>query len=228
MQQILARPFLLLLLSSMAIPRHTPATVIRGALPPIVFAVNQSLEQSTSYKVDSTEKYAGGFRQIRLVSVRSGKLQRFHVGYREEDAGRPPIMRELVIVGTKVCSRQTLTAKYRCNNSAEEAANYTGPTRMFTNGTGGDELLDTATFTSIGSVEAGQRICDGYAFRSVPHFPQTNRATGLLFVDHVTKRPCEEEEALVYPADPTVRTTLDYVWSHFDDPSLTIPSIAGL
>jgi hypothetical protein len=133
------------------------------------------------------------------------------------------------VAGAKVCRRLGTTGRFSCAHSPSEAAKVTqglDPTALLI------RPGVAVTFAAVPRKIVGDHKCDGYGV--VSRFNTGETSTSLLYVAHGSSLPCELDGTIRLTLSETDRNgtrakvqtaPLRIVWSHFGDPSLTIPAI---
>jgi hypothetical protein len=177
----------------------------------------QSYEMSMDFKLVSTAANAST-THIDAIVVRHGKSAAVYVKAKTV-AGPQSSSVETVYTQTRTCSRSAGTRSWHCQASTSTLAsllNYPDLTKTL-----GAQMQPTP----IGSkLVRGQR-CDGYTFVTSR---ASSTARGTVWLALSTKLPVEEDvsESLVLQkgrAPLTARLQIDL--SHYNDPSLTIPTV---
>jgi hypothetical protein len=199
------------------------APAARAASSSIVQQMQQALQKVQSYEMSVDLKVIGtatnaSTTHIDAIVVRHGKSGAVYVKAKTV-AGAQSKSAEAVYTGTRTCTRSAGATSWHCQAGTSTLAsllNYPDLTKTL-----GAQMQPTP----IGSkLVRGQR-CDGY---TIVTSQASSTVRGTVWLAPSTKLPVEEDvsESLVLQkgrAPLTSRLQIDL--SHYNDPSLTIPTV---
>ncbi len=207
---------------------HAAQTVTAPAPAPIP-AMEKALAGATRYHLVASTSAVGEVPALASTSivVGQGKAMQVFTTLVVKKQGKV-VHADEYVSGTKVCLRLG-TQRFTCKNAPSEAAKVTqglDPARLLIR----PDVTVSVTPTAAKTVQG--QTCDGY--RLLGRFNTGEMATTALYIVHGSSLPCE--------LDGTIRVTLtntdssgkrtkvytgklQWVWSRFNDASLTIPSI---
>lgn len=199
--------------------------------PAPIPAMEQAIAGATRYQLATATSAIGEvppFTTTNIV-VGNGAAMRVYGVFVAKKNGKTARGEEYV-AGVKVCTRLG-TPRFSCKNAPSDAAKAIkslDPARLLVR-----PDVPLRVTPSAAKMAQGQ-TCDGYTLTG--RFTTGETATTMLYIAHGSSLPCE--------LDGTIRVTLtntdsngkrtktytgklQWIWSRFNDPSLTIPSIPG-
>ena len=130
---------------------------------------------------------------------------------------KPSTLLEVVLVGNRLCTRTSHHAHYDCVTDLSRAFVFGGrlnPLEVYGLTPGGAN-----TFARTASKVIAGQLCNGYAF--IDRYA-SNQARGTIYVRQSTDLPCELDAT---STNGTSMATLKAIYSHFNDPHLSVPTI---
>jgi hypothetical protein len=202
------------------------APAARAASPPFLGAMARALARVHAYQLTAHTTSAGyGGGPITATSagtvVGGGKTLRLHLTTTMQRAGQVSTLEE-VFTGTHLCVRMSAGSAWSCSASASSALarlQSTDPTKL------AQAFGLSQTYVPMGQHTRQGQVCTGYRFS----FTVSGlHGQGTLWIARATSLPVEEDTvstlALRTGAPPlVVRST--QLWSRWNDPRLTIPSV---
>ena len=201
-----------------------PAVYQQATTPLVLRQMAQALARMHGYQITTHTTSAGPSSPLVLTStatvVRRGQTLRLHVTTTMDRAGQVSTQEE-VSTGTHTCLRTSVRSAWSCAaaSSTLSRLQHLDPNQ-----------LAQALGLRQRPVPAGQHTkqgqpCTGYRFTlSVGGL----HGQGMLWIAHGTALPVEEDTVGTLPlptgASPLVVRTAQ-VWSRWNDPRLTIPSV---
>lgn len=181
-------------------------------------AINTALSRVSSFHVDVTVTQRRGISHAAITAVRYGAAFAYHAVVRQpSDTGASPFV-EIVLRGSRTCVRTTRQGLYQCRVATLLAARVRADLDNL------DSMWEFAhpPATRVFSLALVQRIdgraCVGYTFHPAG---TTEPETDTLYITKASQLPCE----LLQKGTTGGATS---TWSHFNDPSMAIPRIAGV
>jgi hypothetical protein len=199
--------------------------------PAPIPAMEQAIAGATRYQLATATSAIGEvppFTTTNIV-VGNGAAMRVYGVFVAKKNGKTARADEY-ITGTKVCTRLG-TPHFSCKNAPSDAAKAIkslDPARLLIR-------PDVTLRVTPGAAKMVQgRTCDGYTLTG--RFNTGETSTSMLYVMHGSSLPCELDGTIqvkLTNTDSNGKRTktytgkLQWIWSRFNDPSLTIPSIPG-
>lgn len=184
--------------------------------------MRQALAVVRSYQVHVTVTLGGGQAPAQtllytIVALRSQGTRRMDMVTRARTGASTPlvVLGETVVEGARYCERLTLQGPFTCHVSAAAAKNKAA----FESNSFFATL--TLPLKASGSATINGQSCDAYALAK--NIPDT---TLRLYIARATHLPCSL--TLTAPASTAAQgaiSRLSMVWSHFDDPTLSVPNV---
>lgn len=164
-----------------------------------------------------------------ITAVRKGNaFEDYVVVSRKASSGKTTTM-DLVTYGTKTCTRAGGAKTYTCRTMTNQFTFNFDPTTAFAQGAG------STTFARTKARTIGGQVCDGYSYANTS---STAKVRGVVYIAHATNLPCEQDDTTTRRiptgngssnnSSATFTMVSKYVWSHFDDKHLTVPTVSGL
>lgn len=165
-----------------------------------------------------------------IIAVRKGNaFEDYVVVSRKTSTGKTTTM-DLVTYGTKACTRASGAKTYTCRTMTNQFSFNFDPTTAFAQGAGSTTFARTRAKTIDG------QVCDGYSYANTS---SAAIVRGVVYIAHATNLPCEQDDTTTRhiptgngsssgTSSATFTLVSKYVWSHFDDKHLTVPSVSGL
>ncbi len=198
----------------------SPARAAVPAASPVP-ALRSALANATNYQLDLKVSTGGGTASTTkgtIVAVRKGGAFQLYLHLTVTAAGQTQTV-IATVAGSKVCIRVSKT--YQCQTNANLARQLSGTNSVssFNTATTFTPLSGTKSVTVNGS----PRTCSAYALTSNTRGARTQ---GTIYVLPSTGQPCEfDATTRVTVSGQSVTATTSAVWSRFNDPNLTLPSI---
>jgi len=185
--------------------------------------LSRALNNASSYQVDLTITGASSGKITGTVVVlRHDGKNRAHLILNAPPGSGTTTSLDAVIAGSRVCIKQgsSPSAPYQCVTSPAVAAQINlDPSATF------QRAGVSTAFTPAGSKIVLGKMCNGYTFTVTS---KGARAHGILYVNPTNGRPREEDVTTTAAASTTGKTTTlktMAIWSRYDDPTLTIPTV---
>lgn len=127
----------------------------------------------------------------------------------------------VITYGATICMRATGATSYSCTTPNNRFFNP-DPTHAFTQGAGSTVFARTQPKT------IGGQVCYGYTYSNVS---QSSAVRGSVYISRKTNLPCEQIDTVTRhfgTSGQAFTSSATYVWSHFNDKHLKVPSIPGL
>lgn len=200
----------------------TPAHAAVPAASPVP-GLRSALVRATNYQLDLSVSTGGGTASATkgtIVAVRKGGTFQLYLHLTVTAAGQTQTV-IATVAGSKVCIRVSAGGTYQCQTNASLARQLASVNSVsnFNSATTFTPLAQTKSVTINGSPQA----CSAYALASSTRGARTQ---GTIYVLPATGQPCEfDATTRVTVSGQSVTATTTAVWSRFNDPSLTIPSI---
>ncbi len=163
--------------------------------------------------------FGRGAQNRTIIAVRKGGTFEDYVVYKGRDASGKAITTDVIVYGSKTCTRTGAATSYACQTTSNGYG--IDPTAAFAAGAG------STTFTQAASKTVGGQACAGYVYTNRS---QAATATGVVYISGKTHLPCEQDATVTRKAPTgsgtgsfTQKTTT--VWSRFNDKRLTVPTI---
>lgn len=156
-----------------------------------------------------------------IVAVRKGIVFEDYIVIEGRNASGQATTTDLIVYGTKTCTRASGARSYTCQTAQSSFAFNLDPTGEFAAGAG------STTFVRAASKTIGGQTCDGYAYQNTA---QATTTKGVVYIARKTHLPCEQDATVTRRfASGGTSTTFTQktatVWSRFNDPKLTVPSV---
>jgi len=192
-----------------------------AASPSPLPGLSRALNNASSYQVDLTITGASSGKVTGTVVVlRHNGKNRAHLILNAPSGSGTATSLDAVIVGSRVCIKQSPSAPYQCVTSPAVAAEINlDPSNTF------QRAGVSTAFTPAGSKIILGKLCNGYTFTITS---KGARAHGTLYVNPTNGRPREEDVTTIATSSTTGKTTTlktMALWSRYDDPTLTIPTV---
>lgn len=216
----------LLGVQAMTSPSAARASQAGTSIPPVYMQMVNAMTSAQSYKLVSDSTVNGGAStRITIVSVRHGNL---FLRYMATDTtiGAKHMIGQLVFTGTHVCYRQSSAGAWNCRMPATTVASYAAASSMDPR-----TLAALGVHMSIQMAPAGSKVvqgqmCMGYSITSTTTSSYTITTHGTYWRNTATGRPVEMDTAGAYSLGSTKNTIASkVVWSNWNDPTLTIPTV---
>jgi len=206
------------------------AQTVPAAAPAPIPAMEKALAGAMRYQLAASTSAVGEVPPLTTTTIVVGQGAATRVyGVVVVRKNGKTVRADEYVAGTKVCTRLG-TPRFTCKNAPPEAAKALqglDPARLLVRPDVTLSVTPTAARTMQG------QTCDGY--RLIGRFTTGETATTTLYIAHGSSLPCELDGAIRATLTNTdssgKRTTtvytgkLQWVWSRFNDSSLTIPSI---
>ncbi len=207
----------------------TPGAGTATAPAPIP-AMEKALAGATRYQLNTSTGTVGEIPPLTstTIVVGAGQALRVYDDIATTKNGKT-IHAAVYVAGTKVCTRLN-TPRFSCKNAlsdAVKAIKSLDPARLLVR-----PDVTVRVTTRAAKTVRGQ-ACDGYTLTG--RFTTGETATTLLYLAHGSNLPCELDGTIRVKLTNTdsngksvIKTytgKLQWVWSRFNDPSLTIPNI---
>lgn len=194
-----------------------------AAAPSPLPGLSRALNNASSYQVDLTITGASSGKITGTVVVlrHDGKNSAHLILHAPPGSGTMTSL-DAVISGSRVCIKQgpSPSAPYQCVTSPAAAARINlDPSATF------QRAGVSTTFTPAKPKMVLGQQCSGYTFTVTS---KGARAHGILYVNPTNGRPREEDVTTTAAASTTGKTTTVKtiaIWSNYDDPALTIPTV---
>ncbi len=204
---------------AISVPAHA---AVSAASP--VPGLRSALARATNYQLDLSVSTGGGgtasATKGTIVAVHKGGAFQLYLHLTVTAAGQTQTV-IATVTGSKVCIRVSAGGTYQCQVNASLARQLASVNSVssFNSATTFTLLAQTKSVTINGS----PRVCSAYALASSTRGARTQ---GTIYVLPATGQPCEfDATTRVTVSGQSVTATTTAVWSRFNDPSLTIPSI---
>ena len=152
-----------------------------------------------------------------IVAVRKGSSFEDHIVFKGAGSSGQPSTREIVIVGTRMCTRNNGKGAYSCQTMTRSFA--FDPTTAFEQGAG------SAVFTPARAATIGGQVCAGYTYKNT----LTNgTASGTVYISRATNLPCEQIATTTrraFSGSGTFMQRMTILWSRYNDKRLTVPAL---
>lgn len=192
-----------------------------AAAPSPLPALSKALNNASSYQVDLTIIGASsGPVTGTVVVLRHNGKNRAHLILHAPPGSGTTTSLDAVIVGSRVCIKQSPAAPYQCVTSPAVAAQINlDPSNTF------QRAGVSTAFTPTKPKMVLNQLCSGYTFAITS---KGVRAHGTLYVNPTNGRPREEDVTTTGASSTTGKTTTlktMATWSRYNDPTLTIPAV---
>ncbi len=205
-------------------PSAARASQTQAAIPPAYVQMLNAMASAQSYKLVSDSTSNGGIVvHIEFVSARYNNVAKKYVTIDTKTGARHTIG-QLVFTGTHLCMRQSRTGAWNCRAPAATVAAYAGmvdPRAMEALG-----VRMRIQLSPVGRKVVQQQLCTGYSITSTTTSSYTTTGHGTYWLNAATGRPVEMDTVSTYTLSGKGNTlTQQLVWSRWNDPSLTIPTV---
>jgi hypothetical protein len=153
-----------------------------------------------------------------IVAVRKSGLFEDHIVISGKDRSGKATSTDIIIYGSKLCTRASGAGAYTCRTSTQFNYNL-DPTAAFTQGAG------STTFTRAGSRTVGGQVCNGFAYTNQSQY---STAKGTVYISTKTNLPREQDSTTtrhMASGGASFAQKMTATWSRFNDKQLTVPSL---
>jgi len=202
----------------------TPAALADTPSP--LIAVQQATNAAHSYRetvnITTVGGLAAGKTMMTLVAVRHGRTLQVHMTLVSHTAHGTSTT-ELVDNGKNTCAKVAGQSGFRCfgRSIVSSVLNSTSPDQL------AKSLGASVHLTSAGTGQKLGKQCNVY---TITFTMSTLHSRGTIWVEAGTNRPVEEDGVVagtfIKGSAPSTITS-QIVWSNWDDPSLTVPTVPG-
>lgn len=179
----------------------------------------------------------GAFRGLRfgpgtgtqtIIAIRQGNAFEDYVVAKGTGSNGKPATQETIFSGNRICYRSNGKGSFSCQTMQQSFNFNPDPTAAFEGPAG------SAVFTPAKSKTIDGQSCDGYTYMNKL---QNGTASGVVYIGHSTHLPCEQLATNVRHgfgrgnssgssnSTATFTQKSTYIWSHFNDSHLKIPSV---
>jgi len=195
-----------------------PSIVAHAAGSSPIPAIRQALKGVTSYRVDGSLIGTGNaVTKLSIISVHRGNVAQLQATITAPNSSGNPAYSDIVIVGSRVCARQSARAHYSCTVNATQALSVEKSLNLLALFNTSSVNTDTYVPTAPKTIEG--QVCNGYTVVS----RSTRKSTGALYVARGSNLPYQ-----IVGKSSTSSSGFNngvITFSRYNDPALTVPTI---
>jgi len=209
-------------------PSTARASRTQAAIPPAYMQMLNAMASAQSYKLVSDSTSNGSIvTHMEFVSARYGNIVKRYITSDTRTGARHTID-QLVFTGTHLCIRQSDAGAWNCRAPAATVAAYAAAYAAMVDPRAMEALgvRMRIQLSPAGRKVVQQQLCTGYSITSTTTSSYTITGHGAYWLNAVTGRPVEMDTVNTYTLSGKGNTlTQQLVWSRWNDPSLTIPTV---
>ncbi len=195
-----------------------PSGVAHAAASSPIPAIRQALKGVTSYRVDGSLVGKGNaVTELTIISVHRGGVAELQATITAPSSSGSAAYSDIVIVGSRVCARQSAHAHYSCTVSATQASSVEKSLNLLALFNTSSVNTDTYVPTAPKTIE--RQVCDGYTVIN----RSTRKSSGALYVARGSNLPYQ---IVGKSSDSSSGFSNGVItFSRYNDHTLTVPTI---